>query len=1080
MAISPAQYIIAIGASAGGLEEIQHFFDNTPLDSVAYIIVQHLSPDFKSRMAELLAKHSKLKVKEAEENMVVENNQVYLIPNKKFMTINNARLHLTDKTNRAGPHLTINTFFESLATERKDKAIAVILSGLGSDGTAGAKAIHEQGGLVIAREPATSEFSSMPANVIATGIADYILEPELMPPAIEYYVKNEGSLLPQASGSKSEEKIVRAIINLIKDQLPLDFSDYKQTTILRRIKRRAANHNFKKLESYLAFCKTNSEEVEAIAKDFLISVTSFFRDKEAYDFIQNKVIPKIVKQNTSDEEIKFWVAGCATGEEAYSLAILLKESLTGEHKNYPVKIFATDIDDAALAFAGKGKYPETISKSLSPKRLKNFFTIDDKYFIVKPEIRKMVIFAKHDLVKNPPYCNMDLISCRNLLIYMTPLLQKKIYHMLHFGLKKDGYLFLGSSENAQPSITDIELLNKKWKIYKNLRTKRNVFSDVFSVPEFMTRENKTAEKSTERNNKVTINTLAETAGNEVMNELGYMMVWVNENNEILKTFGDTSRYLLQKNFNSNLAELLRPQLSVAFKMAAKKAIKLNNKVVVNGIQIKKGNKIITINLILKPVLIKGVEEKLLLVLFTSDAIHGSKNKAGEIQMDKFFIDEYTKNIEDELKDVKIELQSSNEKLDASNENLQSYNEELLSANEEMQSTNEEMQSVNEELHTINSDYQAKNKELIEMNNDLNNYFRSNLNGQLFVNTDLLLMKFSPGTVTHINLRDTDIGRPIGHISTNIKFETIENDIKEVIKHGGKMNREIEANDGKWYQLMTMPYTHEADNKIHGAMITFNDITELKDTQFELAKSNKNLLRINDDLDNFVHSASHDLLGPLANIVFSTSAINEFEVVDPKLKSIIKVINSSVKKFSSLIQDMAVIGKIETGMLESENADISKMINEIKLTLKDKIEQSKAKIKIDLKVKHIYFSKKNLRSIIYNLVNNAIKFKADRAPIIQISAGKAEEDFFISVSDNGIGIHEKDIKTIFDVHGRLNQDIEGQGIGLFLIRKIVNATGGSITVESTPGKGSKFIICFKAKQIETSENKSGNFTLLHNV
>ncbi|MEO6330834.1 MAG: chemotaxis protein CheB, partial [Ginsengibacter sp.] len=330
MATDSEQYIIAIGASAGGLEEIQHFFDHTPLDGVAYVIVQHLSPDVKSRMVEILAKHSKLKVTEAEQNMRVENNQVYLIPSKKFMTIHNNRLSLTEKKAVAGPHLTINTFFNSLAEEKGEKAIGIILSGLGSDGTEGAKAIHKQGGMIIAREPATSEFSSMPSNAIAAGIVDYVLEPELMPAAIEYYVKNDGALLPQASNNKAEEKIIVAIIDLIKDRLPLDFSDYKQTTIQRRIKRRAANHNFTKLESYLAFCKINIQEVEALAKDFLISVTSFFRDKEAYEFLQTNVISEIIKHSTEGEEIKFWVAGCATGEEAYSMAILLREKLTGK------------------------------------------------------------------------------------------------------------------------------------------------------------------------------------------------------------------------------------------------------------------------------------------------------------------------------------------------------------------------------------------------------------------------------------------------------------------------------------------------------------------------------------------------------------------------------------------------------------------------------------------------------------------------------------------------------------------------------------------------------------------------------
>ncbi|MEO6455696.1 MAG: CheR family methyltransferase, partial [Ginsengibacter sp.] len=928
--------------------------------------------------------------------------------------------------------------------------------------------------IIIAREPATSEFSSMPSNVIATGIVDYILEPELMPAAIEYYVKNDGALLPQASTNKADEKIIEAIIDLIKERLPLDFSDYKQTTILRRIKRRAANHNFTRLESYLAFCKINKEEVEALAKDFLISVTSFFRDKEAFEFLQKNVIPEIIKEHIEGGEIKFWVAGCATGEEAYSLAILLKEKLTGKYKNYPVKIFATDIDTAALAFAGKGIYPESITKGVSPERIEKFFIKENNSYLVNPVIRKMIIFAQHDLVKNPPYCNMDFISCRNLLIYMTPPLQKKIYYMLHFGLKKGGYLFLGSSENAHPISSNVELLDKKWKIYKNIRTDRVIYSDPFSLPDFSLNKNKIINKTPEENYKATANNLTESVSQEIMKELGYMLVCVDDNYQVIKTFGDTTQYLLQKNFNLNLAELLPERLSVAFKTATGKALKLNEKVLVSGLKVKINRKIFYVRMLVKPIPARMPDQKLLMVLFSEDAVHNHTITPGEIYDDKSFFDEYTKNIESELKELKIELNNTNEKLDASNENLQSYNEELLSANEEMQSTNEEMQSVNEELHTINTDYELKNKELMEINDELNNYFRSNVNGQLYVNNDLLLMKFSPGTVKHINLLDTDIGRPITNISTNIKFETIENDIKEVIKHGGKINKEIEATNGKWYQLMTLPYIHQSDNKIHGAMITFNDITELKKIQFQLDKSNRNLLTINDDLDNFVHTASHDLLAPLANIVFSTAAMNEFEVTDPELKKLLNVINTSVKKFSSLIQDMTVIGKIETGMLVRENVDISEVINDIKLSIQDKIDTSKAVIKTDLQASEIHFSKKNFRSILYNLINNAIKFKNDKdAPVILISSGKKGDDFFISVKDNGIGIPEKDIKTIFAMHGRLHQDIEGQGMGLFLVKKIVDAAGGNIAVESEPGYGTTFTLYFKAEHEQKIELSSVN-------
>ena len=836
MKVDP-HHIIAIGASAGGMEEINSFFDHTPLDGVSYIIIQHLSSDFKSRMVELLARHSKLTVEEAKNGMQVKSNQVYLIPNDKFMTIRDDTLYLTAKNEAPGPHLTINTFFNSLAADCGTKAIAVVLSGLGSDGTQGIKAIKKAGGMVIARNPETSEFASMPSNAIATGMVDFILEPELMPGTIEDYIKHERELMPD---NADDQKNLEAIIHLINEQLPFDFSDYKQTTILRRIKRRAAYNNFTRLENYIDFLKVTPVEIAALAKDFLISVTSFFRDKEAFNFIEKKVLPAILENLAPDEELKFWVAGCATGEEAYSLAILIAEQLTGKRKNTVLKIFATDIDTTALAQASKGIYNLSIAKEVSAERLESYFFKEGNNYRVTPEIRKMVIFAKHDLVKNPPYCNMHFISCRNLLIYMTPVLQKKIFTMLLFGLKKDGYLFLGSSENPTPIIKNLEVAHKKYKIYKNLETKRLLQFDAFSLPELVDPKRKTSSFAYEDTSQSTNNSQAEKMHTSLAEDLDYLAVCIDENNNVVRSYGDTTKYFLQKHYTSNLEELLPKPLSVAFNTIKTTALKTNEKSALTGIKIKHGQSVIKVSLSVRPLTRKKGEQTLLLVIFTEDRLLSTKHQKDRVFDEEIYHGEYTMNLEEELKELKGRLQSAHEKLDASNENMQSFNEELLSANEEMQSTNEEMQSVNEELHTINSDYQLKNKELLEINDDLNNYFRSNINGQLFIDNELRLMKFSPGTVKQINLLELDIGRPLSNISTNIKFETIIDDIKRVLSDGVIITKEIETNNGKWYHIMTMPYVQQLDHKNNGAIITFNDITELKRIQKELNVSNKML------------------------------------------------------------------------------------------------------------------------------------------------------------------------------------------------------------------------------------------------
>ncbi|MEO5943277.1 MAG: CheR family methyltransferase, partial [Ferruginibacter sp.] len=837
---------------------------------------------------------------------------------------------------------------------------------------------------------------------------------------------------------------------------PLDFSDYKQTTILRRIKRRAVYKNFSSLEKYFDYLKNDPEEVVILAKEFLISVTSFFRDKEAFEKLEQIIIPDIINKLTPGEELKIWIAGCATGEEAYSVGMLICEQLGPDHPHTVVKIFATDIDTAALAYAGKGVYNSDIENAVSAERLAKFFYKDGDKYRVKPEIRKMVIFAQHDLVKNPPYCNMSLICCRNLLIYMTQPLQKKIYLMLLFGLKMNGYLFLGRSENPLSIIQSLSVIDKKWKIYRNIETKRVLRFDAFSLPSLQ--ESKFSIPTSLRENGIekSMFNLDEAVNSELIDDLDQLVVCIDESNHVVKSYGDTTKYLLQKNFYSDLTELLPKQLAIAFSSLKKEALITGKKTTVRGINA--GNEDGTKKTIISvtPMQVKKGEQKLLMVSFCKDA-DGTEVKDMPVFDETLYYNEYTHNIEEELKELKDQLHFANLKIDDSNENMQSFNEELISANEEMQSTNEEMQSVNEELHTINAEYQLKNKELVEINDDLNNYFRSNVNGQLFVDNDLLLVKFSPGAVKQINLLPTDIGRPISNISTNIKFETILDDIKKVIADGAVITKEIETSNGKWYQIMTMPYIQEIDYVRKGAIITFNDITELKKAEYELGKKNLSLLRINADLDNFVHTAAHDLLAPLGNIQMSIDIMNKIKNVDPHLSHYLDIIYSSVHKFRGLVSDISLVSKMENDMIATEMVELDEVINNVEWSLQERIIAAGAVINKDLQIQQIRFSKKNLRSILYNLVSNSIKFKSKEPLVINISTVKDGESVILSVQDNGIGIAKAQLANIFNMYTRLHSDIDGQGIGLCLAKKIVDAAGGNIIVESEPGQGSKFMI-----------------------
>jgi two-component system CheB/CheR fusion protein len=1055
-------YIIAIGASAGGIEEINAFFDHTPLDGVAYIIIQHLSPDFKSKMVQLLARHSKLLVTEAEEGLEVRSNCVYLIPNDQYMTIDSNRLHLISKKTNRAPHLTINTFFKSLAVNSGKCAIAVILSGMGTDGTEGAIAIKKAGGMVIARSPEASEFASMPSNAIATNEVDFILEPEQMPEAIKDYIVHSDKLL---ANLKADEKYLVPIVEVIKEQLPLDFTEYKQSTILRRIRRRAINSNFTTLKAYHEFLKTAPEEVEQLAKDFLISVTAFFRDGNAFEKLSSTVFPSIMEKHHPEEELKLWVAGCATGEEAYSMAMLLCEQMPARLKDTVIKIFATDIDAEALAIASKGIYHASLTKNVSQERLEQFFIQEGDNYRVSPGIRKMVIFAQHDLVKNPPYCNMSFISCRNLLIYMTPVLQKKIYTMLLFGLKVNGYLFLGSSENPMPILQNLKVIDGPSKIYKSMAAKRMIKFDTFSLPDLQEMKRLPSKMVSAGPNQDTDELLITALLESLVKETGSLAICVDDRNVVVKSYGDTSKFLLQKMFNNNFTELLPKPLDIAFKNISRQALNTSSKVSASGILAEEGEKSVVVNLSVIPLQLRKNEPTLLIAIFTQQIIESAIAHQGGVYNDQSFIDEYTINLEEELKETKAQLRTAYEKLDAYNENMHSFNEELLSTNEEMQSTNEEMQSVNEELHTINTEYHLKNKELQELNDDLNNYFKSNINGQLFVDSELRLIKFSPGSLKLINLMDADIGRPLSNISTNIRFHTIVQDIQTVLSDGQTLSKEIESNDGRWYQLMTMPYVRQVDNQITGAILTFTDITQLKTIQNTLDKKIRSLGRINEDLEHFIYAASHDLLAPLGNIQTSIDIMNSIPLGDEKLREFLEIINQSINKFSQLIKDIAVIAQVESDINAHEKVDINELIDNIEWSLQNRIQESEATIKRNIIITHLPFSKKNLRSIVFNIVANGIKYRRTVPPEIYIACWKEEDQLILCIQDNGQGIPQNKIDKIFEMYGRLHRNIEGSGIGLYLAKKIVNAAGGNMVVESEVGKGSKFIIYLNEKSDE---------------
>jgi two-component system CheB/CheR fusion protein len=853
------------------------------------------------------------------------------------------------------------------------------------------------------------------------------------------------------------------ILSLIQQQTPLDFTDYKRPTIIRRIALQMAHHNLSTLEAYTEFLKENPPEITILAQQFLISVTKFFRDKEAFEALNEKVIPEIVKNKLVVDTLKVWVVGCATGEEAYSIAIIIREQLESLNKYLDVKIFASDIDKIALSQASKGEYPLSIASDVSEERLLKYFIKKDNTYKISPNIRKMVIFADHDIVKQPPFGKIDLISCRNLLIYMNPILQKRILASLHFCLNLGGYLLLGLSESLGDLKKSFEEVDKKWKIYKSLKSAIILRDTTYNT---LAWDSKWINPGLilKRPKNVPVNSFSQAINESLLEVLGYdAIVCVNDEFKIVQSFGNYEKYLLPKLFNFNLLEMLPEELSIATSTTLRKSLKKNKKILLKGIDFKENDSTRSVDIFVLPIESDGVAiNPLILVLFGERKERKDSGIEAEVFQTETHTQSYLEDLKTELKETKQQLKLAYDSLEVTNDNITSYDEELISSNEEMQSTNEELQSVNEELETVNNEYQLKIKELAELNDDLNNYFKGTTIGQLFVDSQLIIRKFTPATTMQVNLKEGDVGRSLRDISTNIKFSGLIENINEVIATRTEFHKEIQTTDDRWYHMVILPYIRQQDNQNDGVVITFNDITELKIMQEKLS-------RINSDQGNFIYSASHDLKSPLANI----SALIGFlkEAIDPEdndVKELTELIDVSIAKLKEMINELSVIARVEDKLDEDEVINVADLFEEVKFSIKDKFTEANLKITLDFQVPEIHFSKKNFRSIIFNLLSNAVKYRSPECDLeLTIRTEESEGHIVFSIQDNGLGLEKANINDIFLKYSRKHDHVEGSGIGLYLVDKIITNAGGKIEVESELGEGSVFRVHFKNELISST-------------
>ena len=828
-----AIHYVGIGASAGGLEAIESFFTNMPPDSgMAFIVVQHLSPDYKSLMVELLSKKTTMPVHRAEDAMEVLPNHVYLIPPKKNLTIFHGKLLLSDQDHSRGINLPIDLFLRSLADDQAERAVAIILSGTGSDGMRGVRAVKENGGMVMVQSEESAKFDGMPRSAISTGLADFVLPPDQMPRQLQAFIKHPYVTKTERSESliSNEDGMIR-IFALLRERCKVDFTYYKPSTVVRRIERRMSINQVEDIKDYVNYILSNPSELTTLYRELLIGVTSFFRDQEAFDFLATNVLPDLFRSATS-REIRFWVAACSTGEEAYSLAILARECLEKLGSSHDIKIFATDIDRDAIHFAAAGSYPESIAADLSPRILSKYFHKRDDNFQIARTIREMVVFAQHNLIKDPPFTNIDLISCRNVLIYFQPILQRKVFEFFNFSLAANGALFLGSSESTGEMASYFDVLDQKLKIFRS-KGRMKPLSDTHlpSVSDTRFHEMKgqfaiarRAVRATEEER--VMERFIEAASSDYIP----LALVVNEQLEVQHIFGDATGYLKLPSGKvvNDISKMAVKELAIPLATGIQKVFRQHQELRFSNIRVSQpdGNRLIDMRIKLLPA--KKEQDHLIAVFITETRKNDSNDSGQPVQTY-----DLSKEAEDRMRDLEHELQFTRENLQAtieeletSNEELQATNEELLASNEELQSTNEELQSTNEELFTVNAEYQSKIIELTELHNDLDNLLSATQIGNLLLDENMEVRRFSKRVCDIFKLLDSDIGRPITHITHHLLNCDPIALIRDVQITSRPQELEVQTQDGRWRLMRIVPYAI-GPKTFSGTVVSFVDINLLK-------------------------------------------------------------------------------------------------------------------------------------------------------------------------------------------------------------------------------------------------------------
>ena len=1060
---------VGVGASAGGIKPLKEFFDAMPDgNGMAFVVILHLSPEHESQLPAILQTHTTMPVIQIQETVKVEPNHVYVIPPTKYLTMSDDEIRLIEPETIRGKRVPIDLFFRTLADTHGKNSVCVVLSGTGADGATGLKRVNEAGGLCIVQDPTEAEYDGMPRSAIATNLVDLILPVGEMPAKIlAFKQRAEQIKFPEGEAEKPLPELgahaLREVLTIVKTNTKHDFFSYKQPTMLRRIARRLMVHGLADIPAYVLFLRENPNEVQALLRDLLISVTNFFRDKEAFAALENDVIPRLFDGKTGKDSVRVWCVGCATGEEAYSIAMLLCEYASKLDDPPKIQVFASDIAESSIAEAREARYDETITADVSIERLRHFFNKDGTSYRVKKELRELVLFMPHNILHDSPFSRQDLVTCRNLLIYLDRQTQEKALEVFHFALRQNGYLFLGASEVAETVPRMFAEFDKKQRIYQ-FRPVASKYSGASITPSGSEAQTKIAESTSATPEQAFSFSALHL---KLVERFSPPSVLINENYDILHLSESAGRFLRMMGGepNLNLGKIthsaLRPDLLAAL-FAAKQENSVSES---RHLRVNLDGRECFVNLTVYPIDAPEAAHGYFLVVFneiSDETIPAemlqkfvSADKGAEIVIHRLEKDlQFTR---DRLRLSVEQHEISIEEAKASNEELQAINEELRSTTEELETSKEELQSVNEELTTVNYELKDKNEEAGKTNLDLQNLMNSIEVSSIFLDRDLQIKRFTSPVPKLFNIIPQDVGRPLAHLTNRLDYKNLSADAAEVLQTLKPFEQEVKSEDERWHCVRIVPY-HSTENRIDGVLITFEDITERTQAKQALKDADRRK-------DEFLATLAHELRNPLAPIRSGIEILRHPDNDKEKLEQTLNIIERQTNQIIRLVDDLLDISRITEGKITLKRQRIElKAAIELALETSCKmIESNGHRLTISLPEEFIYLDADLTRiaQILLNLLNNAAKYTQPGGEI-WLTAEKESNEAVVSIRDTGIGIAPEMLSNIFEMFSQIEntslQTQNGLGIGLNVVKKLVEMHGGTIQAFSEgKTKGSEFIL-----------------------